>query len=89
MIHYNEMPKYKCHKVVAAVKIKYLKIDESKPNSGAMIVPTDGSLEDYPVGQDFLNKHNPKPGGYFVVYDDGYESYSPAEAFESGYTKIE
>jgi hypothetical protein len=27
-------------------------------------------------------------GGYFVVYDDGYTSYSPAAAFESGYSRI-
>lgn len=26
--------------------------------------------------------------GYYVVYDGGYKSFSPAEAFEGGYTKI-
>lgn len=26
--------------------------------------------------------------GYYVVYDDGYKSWSPAKAFEEGYTKI-
>lgn len=26
-------------------------------------------------------------GGYFIRYDDGYESYSPKEAFESGYAR--
>ncbi len=25
-------------------------------------------------------------GGYYVVYEDGYKSFSPAGAFESGYT---
>jgi hypothetical protein len=25
--------------------------------------------------------------GYFVVYEDGYQSWSPTEAFEKGYTK--
>lgn len=27
-------------------------------------------------------------GGYFVRYEDGYESWSPAAAFEGGYTRI-
>ena len=44
-----------------------------------LIVPLDG----------FVQKHNPQSGGYYVRYEDGYESYSPAEAFESGYTPIE
>jgi hypothetical protein len=30
----------------------------------------------------------PQPGGYFVVYKDGYKSFSPAKAFEEGYTRI-
>ena len=28
-------------------------------------------------------------GGYYVRYPDGYESWSPAEAFEEGYTLVE
>ena len=35
-----------------------------------------------------VSRYMPKPGDYFVVYDDGYESYSPAKAFEEGYTRI-
>ena len=85
---FRKMPKYKCHKVVAAVKIKYLKIDLEGGCDGAMVVPTDGRLEYFPVSQEFLDKHKPKAGGYYVVYEDGYESYSPAEPFESGYTKL-
>ena len=27
-------------------------------------------------------------GGYYVRYEDGYESWSPAKAFEEGYTRI-
>ncbi len=37
---------------------------------------------------DYMRKHQPKIGGYFVVYKDGYKSFSPAEAFEEGYTRI-
>jgi len=28
------------------------------------------------------------PGDYYVVYEDGYKSISPAKAFEEGYTLI-
>lgn len=30
------------------------------------------------------DKHQPEVGGYFVLYPDGYTSYSPATPFESG-----
>ena len=32
-----------------------------------------------------MEKHKPHAGGYYVVYDDGYKSFSPAKAFEEGY----
>ena len=35
-----------------------------------------------------MDRHKPKAGGYYVVYDDGYKSYSPAKAFEEGYVRI-
>lgn len=31
----------------------------------------------------------PAAGGYYVVYEDGYQSYSPAKAFEDGYAPVE
>ena len=37
---------------------------------------------------DVVEKHNPEAGGYYVVYEDGYKSFSPAKAFEEGYTRI-
>ena len=27
-------------------------------------------------------------GGYYVVYEDGYKSFSPSKAFDEGYTLI-
>jgi hypothetical protein len=40
------------------------------------------------VSVKWMEKNNPQAGGYFVRYEDGYESFSPAAAFESGYTRI-
>jgi len=82
-----EIPKYKCHKEVRAAKITEIESHESDgTGSHTMIF---GEIQ----GKQFLTdewkeKHNPEVGGYYVVYEDGYTSYSPAEAFEDGYTKI-
>jgi hypothetical protein len=35
-----------------------------------------------------LDKHKPEVGGYYVVYKEGYKSFSPAGAFEEGYALI-
>jgi hypothetical protein len=56
---------------------------------GARIVPADTGYAAFDVDAAFVIKHNPQPGGYYVVYEDGYTSFSPAKAFEDGYTKVE
>jgi hypothetical protein len=58
------------------------------PMMGVTIVPDEPGYEPFPVKRTYIDKHNPQPGGYYVVYDDGYESFSPALAFEQGYTRI-
>lgn len=75
-----EMPKYECHKVVHALKILGISLNGEL----GFEFPFDSILMD----REWLDKHNPEVGGYYVVYQDGYKSFSPAEAFESGYTRI-
>jgi hypothetical protein len=58
------------------------------PEMTAFLVPAEDELVRIAVGCEFMRKHNPEVGGYFVLYADGYESYSPAKAFEEGYTRI-
>lgn len=79
-----ELPRYKCHKIVQAAKITEIS-DASSTGRKLFFGEINGRTE---ATNDWLEKHKPGIGGYFVVYEDGYESYSPAEAFESGYTKI-
>jgi len=79
------LPRYKCHKEVRAARIRGIIINEG--TGGASLC-----FKDYPnieVDHLFMTKHNPSSGGYYVVYDDGYTSWSPAKAFEDGYTLIE
>ena len=82
-----EMPKYKCHKEVHALKIDSLK--PRTPDDGTLLLtPTDAGYAPFILDAAFVKKHNPQTGGYYVVYADGYKSFSPAKAFEDGYTKI-
>jgi len=79
----RQMPLYNCHKQVRALKIARIEREEA---GGAVIFPEEEEFAPFRVNPDFMNKHQPKAGGYFVAYKDGYISFSPAEAFEEGYT---
>ncbi len=128
-----ELPRYVCHKVVHALKIKAIEPllplscvhpyghttcgygpndcmhvgsdSETVPWQGrhaytpgqqwpygltdqALITPEEDGYAPFPVDAAYIRKHQPQVSGYFVVYEDGYKSFSPAAAFESGYTKI-
>jgi hypothetical protein len=73
-----EMPKYTCHKQVWALKIKAV--------DGLVLTPEDKGFAPFTVEPDWMQRNNCEAGGYYVVYKDGYKSYSPAPAFEDGYT---
>ena len=88
-----EMPRYKCYKEVWALKIKDIvfdyqlaKLEGNRETDGsAKIYPEDGAYAPFRVDHEYVSKHKPQVGGYYVVYKDGYKSFSPAEAFEKGY----
>lgn len=107
----REMPRYKCHKEVYALKIAEIQPMYARPTiaelerlleggshpeitpsggviGGYIIVPEDEGFAPFEVSMEFVQKHAPEAGGYYVTYDDGYKSYSPAKAFEDGYAKI-
>jgi hypothetical protein len=89
-----EMPKYQCHKQVWALKIKEIHqaaADKVAQNDGGdwVLVPEEARFAPIIVGHyDYYDRHRPEVGGYYVVYQGGYKSYSPASAFESGYTRV-
>lgn len=76
----REMPRYQCHKQVWALKIQDI--------IGNVIMPADDGFGPFDVSDEYMQKHKPQAGGYYVEYGDGYKSFSPAEAFESGYTDM-
>lgn len=84
------MQKFKSHKIVEAVKIA--DITPNHENTGAFIVPMqtgETRLDNIAVSRAYLIKHEPEPFGYYIRYTDGYESFSPAQAFEEGYTAVD
>ena len=91
-----EMPRYRCHKEVWALKIKEIHLDsdaamlnDNRETDGtAIMIPEDGSYAPIRLDAAYVRKHNPQAGGYYVVYKGGYKSWSPAVEFEEGYARI-
>lgn len=81
------LPIYQSHKLVGAAKIDAVEVIESD-GTGRLLLAAGDEVQVRVVTPEYMAKHEPKPGGYFVLYEDGYESFSPAEAFEAGYTPI-
>lgn len=86
-----EIPRYQSHKQVQALKIKLAIMNPRGVElhfENERFCPIQMPLE-------FARKHTDGQGvqalagGYVVWYEDGYTSWSPAEAFEGGYTLIQ
>jgi len=79
----EEMPKYECHKTVHALKIHMI---EAAGEDCILITP-EGNFAPFETS----TKDRPKPeaGWYFVQYEGGYTSFSPAKQFEDGYSLIQ
>lgn len=93
----KEWPRYKCHKEVHAVKIAAIDRDQDsdacvkggrETDGSAMITPADEGFAPFKVDSSYLRKHNPQVGDYYVFDAGDSESFSPAKAFENGYTRI-
>lgn len=74
--------KYKCHKEVMASMIYGIMEEDD-----FVILVLDGT--DVKVSKEDFDRMKPEVCGYYVKYNDGYVSYSPAKAFEEGYTLVE
>ena len=91
LIDPEDLLAYKCHKEVRARKIDevvQLVGDDGEKTGEMMIGFKDLGFLPVDDTADYVSKHNPHQGGYYVVYEDGYESFSPASAFEQGYRRL-
>lgn len=92
-----ELPLYTCHKQVRASKIMHIVYEHPFGGAAKLIVelPTMATPPHVQprividVAESYVAKHEPAIGGYYVRYEDGYESFSPAAAFEAGYTLLD
>ena len=80
------LPLYQCHKQVRALKIQ--KVGALADGQGSLI-PEDPRFNIIGVSKEYMDKHKPVDGGYYVQYENGYQSFSPAKAFEAGYSLVE
>lgn len=81
---YDQFPEYQCHKLVHAFKIT-----EVTPRIGdVLLFSSEFPNDPVSVTIPWYIKFKPEMGQYFVAYEDGYTSISPAVAFESGYSLV-
>lgn len=85
------MPKYRCHKEVWALKIEKVEsIGETTLMlyfSGETFAPATLDGDAFMKFKHLIGLEHPDHG-YYVQYKDGYQSWSPSDAFEEGYTLI-
>lgn len=85
---FDSLPQYQSHKIVRAAKITEIKQPDGPQGFSLLLLAFVGSGITVTMSPDWMEKHTPEVGGYIVAYPDGYVSYSPASAFESGYMPI-
>lgn len=82
----KELPLYKSHKTVRALEVA--SVTEGGPR-GRNVFFKDDSYDPVLCPAEMFARYMPVPGDFYVVYDDGYQSFSPRKAFVEGYTLAE
>lgn len=79
------MKQFQCHKRVNATKI--IKVESIVATGEFVHTYENGTTATYKAGDQKIARYFPVEGDYLVRYADGYEAFSPAKAFEAGYTE--
>lgn len=79
------MQQYRSHKIVEAAEIVDIQFAGDMLTDSAELVTAEGEV--ITVSAQYMVKHDPKVGGYYVRYPGGYESWSPRLAFKEGYSR--
>lgn len=84
----KEMPLYKCYKEVHALKMVAGTVTE---DGSVIIQPADETFASFLADAEFGKrwKGTEEDPGYYVLYSDGYASWSPTKQFEEGYTLLD
>ena len=76
-----QMPRYRSHKQVWALEIATVHNNR--------LTFRDAGYAAIAAPAEMFTRYTPVFGDFYVVYDDGYKSFSPRKAFVEGYTKID
>lgn len=77
---------YQCHKQVRAARVEA--IDRIGGGTCLKFLFVDGPAFVCHENDPMLARYRPVIGDYLVEYEDGHRSFSPAAAFEKGYTEL-
>ena len=84
------MPKFQCVKTVEAERIQRVRITRNEADDITQItIWPEHSAKELVLTRAMWQRYMPKQGDYLVTYDDGYQSISPAAAFEPGYAQLD
>lgn len=87
----GDLANWTSHKVVKAGKLISLDTEYHAELMRSIFTATVQDASGAPTKMDcptgMFARGIPAPGDYIVIYDDGYKSWSPAKAFEDGYTR--
>lgn len=82
-----EMPKYQSHKKVWALRIAGVEVHK---DGSATIAPKEDGYSPFRTRAGWADRFDGSEEdlGVYVVYPDGFTSWSPTEAFNNGYSRI-
>lgn len=79
-----EMPRYVSHKKVWALEIETVSV-----GAPYRMKPADKGYAEITLPAEMWARYQPVSGDFYVVYADGYKSFSPRKAFLEGYKPVE
>jgi len=89
----RQMPRYICHKRVWALEIasvgNYSYTQEPTPNHALVREVCFADQTNAKIPDEVFRRYVPQPGDFYIVYEDGYKSFSPRKQFLDGYVREE
>jgi len=85
MTKYDPLPTYISHKRVRALEIASIGAYDPM-NDRRLVSFSDARFSPVKMEERMFSRYKPGPGDFYVVYEDGYQSFSPRKAFLEGYT---
>lgn len=82
----KDVPVYRSHKHVRALEIMSC---APLVGGGCVICFFGGRFPSQTCGAEMFSRYQPVTGDFYVIYEDGYRSFSPRKAFLDGYTLVQ